>query len=74
MKPSLAKSGKVPPGYLRKSDAAAYLGGIAPRTLQEWVRQRIVPSIPVTRKVVLFRVSDLDEAMKRLERKARAAG
>ena len=71
MKPSLEKKG-VAPGYLRKSDAAAYLG-IAPRTLQEWAAKRIVPAIRVSHRVTLFRVAALDEAMLKLETKARGA-
>jgi len=68
MKPSL-KNG-VAPGYLRKRDAATYLG-IAPRTLQEWAAKRIVPAIRVSHKIILFRVAALDDAMLRLETKAR---
>lgn len=52
------------PGYLRRNEAAQYLG-VAPRTLSDWQRRRMVPFIRAGRKCVLFRVTDLDAAMGR---------
>ena len=52
------------PAYLRKSDAAAYLS-ISPRTLTDWQRRGIVPHHKPCRKVCLFAVADLENAMSR---------
>ena len=54
----------IAPGYLRRAAAARYLG-IAPRTLTDWQNKRIVPVHHLGRRCVLFRVADLDAAMKR---------
>ena len=60
------------PGYLRKADAARYLG-IAERTLSEWMRRRLVPYVKVSHRVCLFKQVALDAAMDRLTVRAREA-
>ena len=57
------------PGYLRKADAARYLG-ISIRTLTLWMRQRVVAHMKMSHKVCLFRQADLDTAMDRFRLKA----
>ena len=57
------------PGWMRRSDAAKYLG-IAPRTLSVWQASRLIPFTKVSHKVVLFRAADLDKALGRLTTKA----
>jgi hypothetical protein len=56
-------------GYLRKSEAARYLG-IAERTLSAWMTRRLVPYVKVSHRVVMFRIADLDRAMERFRVKA----
>lgn len=48
-------------GYLRKSQAAQYLG-IAVRTLTDWMNEGIVPFIRI-KHTPLFRIKDLDQAL-----------
>ena len=48
--------------YLRRQEAARYLS-ISPRTLSEWQQRRIIPYIKAGRRCVLYKRSDLDEAM-----------
>ena len=52
------------PGYMRRNEAAQYLG-VAPRTLSDWQRRRMIPFIRAGRKCVLFRADDLDKALGR---------
>jgi len=47
------------PGYLRPSDAAKYYG-VAPRTLRDWQRRRLVPFSKMGRRCILFKLADLD--------------
>lgn len=51
-------------GYLRRAEAARYLG-ISLRTLSVWQRRRIIPVVKVGKRCVLFRREDLDRAMER---------
>jgi len=64
-----AEKSTVRPGYIRKADAARYLG-ISVRTLTDWMQQHIVPFIKISHRVCLFRQADLDTAMDRLRIKA----
>jgi DNA-binding transcriptional MerR regulator len=50
--------------FCRIAKAAAHCG-IPPRTLREWVRRRIVPCYRPTKRMLLFRIADLDSAMDR---------
>jgi excisionase family DNA binding protein len=52
-------------GYMRREAAAEYLG-IAPRTLSEWQKRRLVPFVKAGRKCVMFKRDELDKAMSRL--------
>lgn len=61
--------GVVLPGYIRREAAARYLG-ISLRTLTDWQAQRIIPFVKVSRKVTLFRLTDLDAAMNKFRVKA----
>lgn len=56
-------------GYLRREDAARYLG-IAPRTLSTWQKRRLIPYIKVSHRVCLFKREDLDKALDRFMTKA----
>ena len=53
-------------GFIRFSAAADYLG-IAPRTLREWLRRRLVRCHRPTARTILFTISDLNEAMSRFK-------
>ena len=64
-----AEKAATRPGYLRKADAARYLG-ISIRTLTLWMRQRVVAYMKMSHKVCLFRQFDLDAAMDRFRLKA----
>jgi len=49
-------------GYLRRPDAAKYLG-ISQRTLSEWQRKRVIPFVKVGARCCLFKRDELDRAM-----------
>ncbi len=51
--------------YLRVPEAQKYLR-VSRRTLLRWVRGHKIPTIKATRRLLLFRRSDLDAAMERL--------
>ncbi len=51
-------------GYMRREQAAEFLG-VAPRTLSEWQRRRIIPHVKMGKKCVLFKREDLVKAMDR---------
>jgi len=51
--------------YLRVPEAQRYLR-VSRRTLLRWVRGHKIPTIKATRRLLLFRRSDLDAAMERL--------
>ncbi|MFH0880248.1 MAG: helix-turn-helix domain-containing protein [Lentisphaerota bacterium] len=53
------------PSWMRRAAAAKHLG-ISGRTLSDWQNRRLIPFVKVSRKVVLFRASDLDAALGRL--------
>lgn len=61
--------GPMRPGYLRREDAARYLG-ISLRTLAEWQASKLVPYAKMSHRVCLFRVSDLERAIDRATIKA----
>lgn len=56
-------------GYMRRVDAAKYLG-ISMRTLTNWQQRKVVPVVQVGRRVTLFRIADLDRALRRFTLKA----
>lgn len=58
------KSSVIPCGYIRRKEAANYLG-ISSRTLSNWQSRRIIPFVKVGHRLALFRIADLDRAMKR---------
>ena len=52
--------------YLTPDEAAAHLGGIDPRTLTKWARQKKVPAYPVgdgKRRLWRFKADELDRWM-----------
>lgn len=51
--------------YMRTPEAAAYLG-VCPKTVATLVKRRILPAIHLSKRLVLFRRTDLDEALNRL--------
>jgi excisionase family DNA binding protein len=55
---------EVKPGYLRREDAAVFLG-VSTRTVSDWQRKRIIPFVQAGRKCILFPVAGLDAAMQR---------
>ncbi|MBL7114693.1 MAG: helix-turn-helix domain-containing protein [Kiritimatiellae bacterium] len=60
------------PGYLRKNDAAQYLG-ISERTLNEWMARRLIPFAKVSHRVCLFKVAEIDAAIEKITVRARKA-
>ncbi len=57
-----AKTATQPTGYLRREQAARYLG-IGLRTLGELQRRRVIPFSRMGPRCVLFKLSDLDAAV-----------
>lgn len=51
-------------GYLRRREAARYLG-ISIYTLRDLQRRRMIPFIKLGSRLVLFRKQDLDKALDR---------
>ena len=51
-------------GYLRKQEAAQYLG-ISIRQLTEYMQRRLIPYMKISHRVCLFRVVDIDQALER---------
>ncbi len=56
-------------GYMRRPDAARYLG-VSERTISDWQKRRIIPFVKAAYKAVLFKRSDLDKAMEKRTVKA----
>jgi len=56
-------------GYIRRKEAANYLG-ISIRTLSNLQSRRIIPFVRLGHRLTLFRIADLDRAMKRFTIKA----
>lgn len=56
-------------GYVRKVEAAKYLG-ISIRTLSKWMSMHLIAYSKMSHKVCLFRLKDLDAAVERLRLKA----
>jgi len=48
------------PEILDDASAAAYIGGIEPRTIHQWRTHRGLPLIRITSKVIRIRRADLD--------------
>ena len=53
-------------GYMRKEDVAKYLG-VTLRTISRLMRQKKIPYYKLSRKLVLFRLRDIDAAMDRVK-------
>jgi len=56
-------------GYIRRADAAKYLG-ISMRTLTNWQQRQVIPVVQVGHRITLFRTADLDRCLKRFTLKA----
>ena len=56
--------------YLRGQAAAGKYGQISKRTVSEWQARKILPFLKPSRKIVLFRKSDIDALLGRYEVKA----
>lgn len=65
LKKSTSLQPTVASPYLRVPEAQKYLR-VSRRTLLRWVRGHKIPTIKATRRLLLFRRSDLDAAMERL--------
>jgi excisionase family DNA binding protein len=52
------------PGYLRRAGAAKYLG-VSLRTIGDMQARRQIPFSRLSARCILFRVTDLDEAVRR---------
>lgn len=54
------------PAFLTPEEASRFLGGVHPRTLTRWARQRYIPAYPIgegRRRIWRFRRDDLDQWM-----------
>ena len=60
-------------GYMRREETASFLG-ISLRTLGSWQRRRLIPFHKVSRRVCLFKVSDLEAALARFRTTAVGEG
>jgi excisionase family DNA binding protein len=59
----------IRPGFLRREDAARFLG-ISLRTLAEWQAEHRIPYAKMSHRVCLFKVADLEKSIDRLTVKA----
>ena len=59
-------------GYMRRERAAEFCG-VSVRTISDWQRTHLVPFCKVSRRVVLFKVADLEKALDRFTVKSNAA-
>jgi hypothetical protein len=66
---SVVSHDKMKPGFLRRDDAAAFLG-ISLRTLAQWQTEKRIPFAKVSHRVCLFKVADLEKTVDRLTVKA----
>lgn len=57
-------SSPVSCGYMRKAEAARYLG-VSVRQLTEMMKRNVIPYAKVSHRVCLFRREDLDRAIAR---------
>jgi DNA-binding transcriptional MerR regulator len=55
----------APADILTDPEAAAYLGGVTPRTLRLWRHTRGLPHLKLTSKVIRYRRTDLDAWLNR---------
>ena len=55
---------KIGPGYLRVKGAAKYLS-VSERTMNNLMRRRAVPFRQLSRRIILFSISDLDQILMR---------
>lgn len=62
--PSVTRNVNVKPGYVRRKEAAQYLG-ISMRTLTDWQQKRVIPFVDVSHRVTLFKRADLDQSLSR---------
>jgi excisionase family DNA binding protein len=58
-------------GYLRRHEAAEYLG-VSPRTIGNWMNRRVIPYYKMSQGIVLFSKVELDAALKKY--RVRAVG
>lgn len=59
-----ASSQSPVPEYVR-TDEAARLVSVAPKTIRSWVDKRILPAFKPTKRTILIKVADLEKAMGR---------
>jgi len=62
------ESGGMRPGFLRREDAAKYLG-VSLRTLALWQSEHRIPYAKMSHRVCLFKVADLEKCIDRLTTK-----
>jgi len=65
VKSALQRSRSCVNENLNESEACQYLGGVTPRTLQEWRRKRGLPHIKLTAKHIIYKRVDLDGWLER---------
>jgi len=52
------------PGFFRRRQAANYIG-VSLATLDAWIKKKLVPTIRPSKRVVLLKRSDLEQALAR---------
>ncbi|MDD4117258.1 MAG: excisionase family DNA-binding protein [Kiritimatiellae bacterium] len=60
---------QAPPAsdYLRGQKEAAQYARVSTRTISDWQARRVIPFLKPARKLVLFRKSDIDQALSKFE-------
>ena len=53
-----------PAGYVGYDEISAHLG-VSPQTVRRLVQDRIIPAVKLGRKLVLFRLDDVEAALRR---------
>jgi hypothetical protein len=62
---AIVTTDSIKPGFLRREDAARFLG-ISLRTLAQWQTEKRIPYAKMSHRVCLFKVSDLEKTVDRL--------
>jgi len=58
------KNQTLRPGYVRREEAAKYLG-VSVRCLANWQKRRLIPFSKIGSRISLFKLSDLDAVVAR---------
>jgi len=65
---------EIAPGWRNGRTAAAAHLDLSKRTISRWVAQGVLPHRRISKKLILFRVKDLDDTVERLAREYSETG